>query len=210
MLLVVVPVLRAQDGVQGALAKFNRTSALVEPLTGLHGPTLAVADLDGDGKPDGAILLASDDLRGLGNFDVELHFTHHSNTDIRFQSADPAITVEALDIDHDGDIDLIIEQSLTRKRLQVWINDGHGNFEKGRMEDFPSAVAPTRDQIRLSEHLDYPAVSLPTQRGFETMLMACHIAGRPPSESDLATSSTTLFRPDHAASLTHSRAPPLT
>src|SRR5262245_7065749 len=127
MLIVAAPLLRAQDGAQGALAKINRAAAFAGPLARLHGPTLALADLDGDDKPDGAIL-ESDASSGQGNFEVELHFTRHRNTDIKFQSPEPAIMVKALDIDHDGDIDLIMEQSLTHKQLQVWINDGHGNF----------------------------------------------------------------------------------
>jgi hypothetical protein len=175
----------------------------------LHGPTLALADFDGDDKPDGAILLQSDVSRGQGNFELELHFTGRSNTDIKFQSPEPSVTVEALDIDHDGDIDLVIEQSLTRKRLQVWINDGHGNFERGRMEDFPSVVVPIRDKVGSSERLEPSVLSLPSQRGFESMLVACHIAGRPPCETDFLHFSISLFPLDHSPSLTQSRAPPL-
>lgn len=206
--LLVAPVLRAQDGVQGALASIRATTPLAQSFTSLQGPTLAIADFDGDNKPDGAILLEADRLRGQGNFKIELHLTEHDNADIKFQSAEPELTVEALDIDHDGDIDLVIEQSVTRKRLQVWINDGHGNFEKVRIEDFPSPV-PTRQQLSSWQRLDYPVISLPSQRGFETMLMASHIAGRPPSDNQVAPSSKNLFGNDRGFSLTPSRGPPL-
>jgi hypothetical protein len=147
-------------------------------------------------------------LLGSGSFRIELHFTSRDNASIAFQSPESDIRVAAADIDHDGDIDLIIEQSLTRKRLQVWINDGHGNFEKGRIEDFPSAPVPTRE-LMSSERPDCPAVSLPTQRGFETMLLAGHIAGRPPSNTEFAVLSTNPLLGNHPFSSATSRAPPL-
>lgn len=209
LLLVIAPGVRAQDGFRGALEKINRTAPLAHPFATLSVPTLAIADLDGDDKPDGAILLESEGSHGQGYFEVELHFTGHRNANLKFQSLEPAVTVKALDINHDGDVDLIIEQSWTHRRLQVWINDGHGNFEKGRMEDFPSGLAPVRDRIGSSDRIDLQAFSLSSQRGFETMLVASHIAGRPPSDSDFAISSISLFRPDHALSLARSRAPPL-
>lgn len=209
MLLVAAPVLLAQDGTQGAFAQADRAAFLGQRLNQLSGPTLAIADLDGDNKLDGAVVLKTGPFLTPGSFQIDLHFTGRDNANIAFQSSESDITVVALDIDHDGDIDLVIEQPLTRKRLQLWINDGHGNFEEGRTEDFPSGMAPNRDGIESSEHLDTPAMSLPTQRTFETMLMACHVAGRPPSVSNFAPSSISLFRPDPAPSLTHSRAPPL-
>jgi len=207
-LIVAAPFVRAQDGVQGALGEFNRTTSPAQ-IPGLSGSTLAVADFDGDNKPDGAILLQSDANLVKGNFAIKLHLTGHSNNEIRFQSLESALTVEAFDIDHDGDIDLIIEESISHKRLQIWINDGHGNFEKGRSEDFPSAADSNPDQIRSSERLDASALSLPTQRGFETMLIACHIAGRPPSQKRLTAYSTNLPLSDQEFSRTLSRAPPL-
>jgi len=209
LLLVAAPVLRAQDGVQGALEQVNRAASLGQRLSPLSGPALAIADLDKDNKPDGAVLLEATPCFGTGRFQVDLHFTDRDNARITFQSSESNLAVVALDIDHDGDIDLVIEQSLTHKGLQVWLNDGHGNFEKGRIEDFPSADVPSRELVRSSERLEPPAASLPTQRGFETMLMACHVAGRPPSEREFADVSTNLSQIDHPFSLTASRAPPL-
>lgn len=206
-LIVAAPIVRAQDGVQGALREFNRTTSSRQIL-GLSGPTLAIADFDGDNEPDGAILLKSSPL-GQGNFEIELHLTGHSDSDIKVNSLESALTVEALDIDHDGDIDLVIEESISHKRLQIWVNDGHGKFEKGRLEDFPSAAAPTPEQVRSPERLDLPALSLPAQRGFETMLLACHIVGRPPSEDEFAPRSKNHPPKDQSFSLTPSRAPPL-
>lgn len=209
LLLVASPLLRAQDGVQGALAQASRTALLSQRLNRLSDPTLAIADFDGDNKEDGAVILETRPFFASGSFQIDLHFSSRSNAKITFQPPESDLTVAALDIDHDGDTDIVIEQSLTHKGLLVWLNDGHGNFEKGRIEDFPSAVAPTRDHLTSSERSDCPAVSLPTQRGFETMLMSCHIAGRPPSDVELAVVSSNSFQIDSPFSFPTSRAPPL-
>ena len=208
-LLLVAAAVRAQDGVQGALAQASHTALLGQRLNRLSGPTLAIADFDGDNKQDGAVILETGPFLGPDNFQIDLHFTGRNNANISFQSPESNITIGALDIDHDGDTDIVIEQSFTHKGLQVWLNDGHGTFKEGRIEDFPSAVAPTRDQLTSSQRADCPAVSLLTQRGFETMLLACHIAGRPPSDVDLAAVFSNSFRTDSPFSLATSRAPPL-
>lgn len=208
LLLVAAPVMHAQDGVEGALARINPTPSVRNPLGSLFNPTLAIADFDNDNKLDGAVLTESASSPGSGSFEIEFHFTALSNRNIRLWLPESDITVSAIDVDHDGDVDIVIEQSLTHKGLQVWLNDGHGNFQKGRIEDFPSA-APARDQLTSSDCSDCPADSLATQRSFETLLMSCHIAGRPPSDIELASAPSNSFQLDTPFSFATSRAPPL-
>lgn len=209
LLLLGVPALHAQDGAEGALARISGIGLLDRTLNPLRGPALAVADFDGDNRPDGAVLLKPASSPGLGDFQVELHFTNNNNATIQFQSPESNVTVAALDIDHDGDIDIVIEQSLTHKALQVYINDGQGNFEKGRIENYRSVAEPVSHQVTSSELLYSPAVSLPTQRGFESMLLACRVAGRPPSAHPFAASSANVHQIVGIFSQAQSRAPPL-
>jgi len=209
LVLVAAPVLRAQDGAEGALARARQAVLPTQSMSRLSGSTVAVADFDGDNKQDGAVVLETGSFLTPGSFQIELHFTGRDNAKIAFQSAEPDIMVDALDIDHDGDFDILIEQSLTYKRLQVWLNDGRGNFAKGRIEDMPSAVAPSRDRLMASGCADCVTISLPTQRGFETMLMACHIVGRPPSDGEFAVESESSFVANSQISLATPRAPPL-
>jgi len=209
IVLVATPVLRAQDGAEGAFARASQTALPVEDLSRLSGSTVAVADFDGDNQQDGAVVLESGPFLTPGSFQIELHFTGRNNAKIAFQSPEPDIMVDAFDIDHDGDFDIVIEQLLTCKRLQVWLNDGRGNFEKGRIEDLPSAVEPSRDRLMSSGRGDCPTISLPPQRGFETMLMACHIVGRPPSDGEFAVVTSSSFVANSRLSKSTSRAPPL-
>lgn len=137
------PRLRAQDGLEGALA------------TRL-GLSLAAADFDRDNKADGAVLLDS----GV----VELHLSGRSSVALTFGSAGAANAVSALDIDHDGDTDVVVEQPFTELRLHVWLNDGTGGFQKGRVEDFPSPP-PSRERLRApSDRLEAVFLAMPPQR----------------------------------------------
>src|SRR6516165_2236476 len=136
-----VPAMKAQDGLGGALSGSTKAAhAVPEFLT-----QIAAADFDNDQKPDGAILLESGLQNGKRFFRIELHLTADSNREITFSSAESELSISALDVNRDGIPDLIVEQAFTHKRLQVWLNDGHGRFRQARPEDFPApSDAPFR------------------------------------------------------------------
>jgi hypothetical protein len=158
----------AQDGLKGALARVS----LAAPVN-LETPfsrTLAAADFDGDNKPDGAILLNYEWLSSQSRFrTIEIHFTGRGNTVLTFESDETALTISALDVDRDGATDIVVEQPLTHKRFQVWLNDGRGGFHKGRVEDFPAARPEAGERLELpASRPDSPVLWLGPQRGSET------------------------------------------
>ena len=162
----------AQDGLAGALSR-----ATDGPPTILQSPfaqTLAAADFDGDNKPDGAILLDPNWLRPQNSFrTIELHFTGHKDTDLTFQSTEADLTISALDVNGDGTIDIVVEQSFTHKRLHVWLNDGRGRFRKVRAESFPSTEERSQERLESpAQQPDCPAFCLPSQRGPEVASLA--------------------------------------
>jgi hypothetical protein len=124
----------AQDGLRGAL------SSAASPSGGVRSPfdwKLAAADFDSDQKPDGALLKDAGVIDGQRVYRIELHLSAGENQNLIFASSDSALAISALDVNRDGMPDLIVEQAFTHKRLQVWLNDGHGNFRQVRVEDFP-------------------------------------------------------------------------
>jgi len=175
--LVALP-LWAQDGLEGALSRGNRATPadLLAPLS----QTLAAADFDGDNKPDGAILVNNGWQPQTGFQAIELHFTDRGDCELRFESNGSALAVSALDINQDGAVDLVVEQALTHKFLQIWLNDGRGGFRKVRNEDFPSVSDPGNRWLECpSQRSGFPASGLPPQRGSDLAISTrCMLAYR--------------------------------
>lgn len=202
MLVLLATRLYAQDGVQGALAQAKFGT--------LYQPTLVVADLDNDKKPDGAVLLDSSRPGPQGSFRIQLHFTGRPNTELTFESQEQALTLATRDVNNDGDPDLVVEQAFTHKPVHVWINEGHGDFHEGRVQDFPALAVIANQQLQSpSNQPGCRGVCLPQQRGFEIAIFFAPLYCRPPSSNTPQfplVASLAKLRPQTA---NHSRAPPL-
>lgn len=208
--LVAGPSVCAQDGLNGALerSKFASAANLATPFD----QTLAAADFDGDGKPDGAILIGGNWPQPRSTFGtIEVHFTGRPNANLTFESSETALAISARDVNRDGATDIVVEQAFTHKRVQIWLNDGRGIFHKVRSEDYP-----TGPDINDPERLETPAHSadclamdLP-QRGSDTaMLLARSLLHRAPVTVAVAESSAGSSALRATLSSSSPRAPPL-
>ncbi len=102
-------------------------SVLDQPIvpTLLKNPAL-VLDLDGDNKPDFAI-----SRREGNNYTFVIRLSSRpEELSFNFLSNETDIALFAFDIDGDNDQDLLIASPTSLKPLAVWINDGHGHFER--------------------------------------------------------------------------------
>lgn len=102
---------------------------LTPPPTDLH------RDFDGDGVLDATAVVAGNRVR------VELSASHALVT---LPSAERVVGLASVDIDHDGDLDLVA--FLGSGRSMVWINDGHGAFaaaDRHPTESAPLVMAQT-------------------------------------------------------------------
>ena len=164
-LALTAPSLWAQDGLGGALSRLGATRSL------LHGPfeqRLVAADFDNDQKPDGAVLLNTGQFDGQKIFRIELHVTTGNDTEFSFESSEPGLAIATLDVNQDGAPDIVVEQTLSHKRLHVWLNDGRGSFRKARVEDFPSSGSEGPYQVGApSSGQECPALCLPSKLGPE-------------------------------------------
>lgn len=157
------PVLKAQDGLRGALSRGLGSAHTLAKLS----PQIAAADFDNDQKPDGAILLETGSLlNGKRAFRIELHVTAGNNNAIIFSSAEGGLAIAALDVNEDGAPDIVVERAFTRQRVQVFLNDGHGTFHQARTEDYPSPD-PSSPDWRAELTWGYPAFCLPAPRSSE-------------------------------------------
>jgi hypothetical protein len=159
LLLACVPVARAQDGLPGALSRTDgvrRISAFAEEI--------AAADFDNDQKPDGAILLQAGQVNGRKVFRIELHVTAGQNTTINFSTAETSLSISALDVNRDGATDIVVEKAFTHQRLQVYLNNGHGEFWKSTESlPTPDGSGPLWRARIIVQNL--PTPFLPSARG---------------------------------------------
>jgi hypothetical protein len=174
LLVSLVPAVRAQDGLRGALSRSAERAG-----GGLAiGQQIVAADFDNDQNPDGAVLLEAGQLNGEKAFRIELHMTAGKNATIDFSSAETRLAISALDVNRDGAPDILIEKAFTHQRLQVYLNDGHGAFHRETSQSFPGPddseplwQTPTMNPQNL------PMLFLPVTRGFE--LARAHAAALP-------------------------------
>ena len=199
--LCVSPFLFAQDGVKGALFQTSLGTSLSR--------SVAVADLDGDNEPDGAILINSQRVGAHTDIKIELHFSGRSNTELNFESTGQAFVVRAWDIDHDGANDLVVEDAFTHKPLYVWINEGHGDFHQGNLQDFPLLAFGAENQLQSPSSHPECLFCLPPQGGFEISVLTLHLLGRPPSTHTILPIPFQFSATSLAGASQSTRAPPL-
>ncbi len=160
MVVLMTPSIWAQDGLRGAMSRFGTgTSLLHDPF----GQRFVAADLDQDQKPDGAVLLGGNLRDAPRAFRIELHVTAGEDRELTFDSADSFLSLSVRDVNYDGVPDIVVEQTFTHKRVQVWLNDGHGSFRVAKSEDYPSATESPIGWREVFPPQDYITLFLPTR-----------------------------------------------
>jgi hypothetical protein len=105
----------------------------------------AIADFDGDSKPDVAITRM--EARGAGYvYWLELELS----TTLPIGASRPVAGIPAVassifglhltprDVDGDHDLDIVVTAGVARQPVAVWINDGNGRFEEGDLTAYPA------------------------------------------------------------------------
>lgn len=118
----------------GSFVDVSRTHLPPAPAADIRG--LAVADLTGDGHPD-IVRGAINGQTTLWKNDGTAHFVDVTATHL------PALVhattaVVAVDVDHDGDRDLVLVGNMTASRL--YLNDGTGKFTDATATRMPALV----------------------------------------------------------------------
>jgi hypothetical protein len=181
--------MRAQDGLSGALS-----DAGTQLFRGSFGQPLAAADFDNDQRPDGAILLTAGEFEGRRLFQIRLHVSAGTNHELTFESNETALAIATTDVNRDGVPDLVVEQVFSRKRIQVWLNDGHGKFRPARVEDFPTSTqVPSGWRLPFQQGTEI-ALALPTRTGNDHAIQILEVLRSVSSSSHWRVRT----RPDHA------------
>jgi hypothetical protein len=127
----------------------------------------AVADFDGDSRPDMAVTRM--ESRGGGYvYWLELDLSTNRKDGSSQAQANLPSAVSSIfglhltpqDVDGDHDLDIVVTMGIARQPVAVWINDGKGRFEEGDLSAYPALTS-----------LEDLAFSIP--RGPDTAQIAC-------------------------------------
>ncbi|MGB7846771.1 MAG: hypothetical protein WBL63_14230 [Candidatus Acidiferrum sp.] len=87
-----------------------------------------IADLDGDRKPDLALVEAGNPRWANCNYSIRLQFSAGPDSAIGVRAPRGGLQVAARDVNGDDSVDLIVTANLDEGFVEVLLNDGHGNF----------------------------------------------------------------------------------
>jgi hypothetical protein len=104
------------------------------------GWSTAVGDFNTDGTPD--LVIADHTWRRAGVYAYQIQFSVSGldARDFAFESAQEAITVRISDVDHDNDLDVVVNSAASREVVGIWLNDGRGHFESADVRRFASEI----------------------------------------------------------------------
>jgi len=176
----------------------------------------AVADFDGDSRPDVAITRM--EARGGGYvYWVELDLsTNRKDGSSQPQANLPAavasisgLHLTPRDVDGDHDLDIVVTMGIARQPIAVWINDGKGRFEEGDLSAYPALTSPEDFAFSAPGTLDTTQPAFDQGPRSRFALPFCRGALQPLARSGLQR----LARPESAVSLfpleqAPARAPP--
>lgn len=172
------------------------------------GPSFAIADFDGDQRPD----FASVDGGQVGaastyNYWIEFKLTAGGREAIHVLAPFGGLAIEARDVNGDHAVDLIVTTAWLRQPVAVFLNDGHGRFSRAEPAQFPGAFSDSPTNWSSSSNRGSAAVGIPTQ----SRLGACpdersvpNVRGPTGSLPALSTG----FPPDSLLTASAGRAPP--
>jgi hypothetical protein len=119
--------------------------APVPPARSLGHSSFAVADFDGDSRPD--IAITKMEARGAGYvYWLELDLSTERESQSPFDRTGLPVVTSTIfglhltprDVDGDHDLDIVVTAGLARQPVAVWINDGQGRFEEGDLAAYPA------------------------------------------------------------------------
>jgi hypothetical protein len=131
-------------------------------------PDFAIADFDGDRKPD----LATVEMeRGISparaHYSIRLKLTSGDSQVLGVIAPAGGLQIVARDVNGDHMLDLLVSTAWQHEQIAVFLNDGHGNF----------TLAPTGEFSALSygAHAECSSSNIPT--GDSVALLRCQTSG---------------------------------
>ena len=135
------------------------------PPATTSGPGLpfAIADFDGDLRPDVASIQAGANTYGSTEYWIQLQLSAAGRQSIRLLGPAGGLTVEARDVNGDHAVDLVFVTAWFRRPVAILLNNGHGVFSRAEPTDFPETFTKSTDDWASTSDQATSAVGVPPQ-----------------------------------------------
>jgi hypothetical protein len=121
----------------------------------------AIADFDGDLKPDLALVRVTRDGTPTSQYSVDLNFSSGRKPAIWIVGPAGGLQITPQDVNGDKFADLVVTSLLDSQFVVIFLNDGKGNFQLADPSEFPRAGK--RTIFNIFAPFDNPANQLPLQ-----------------------------------------------
>jgi hypothetical protein len=131
------------------------------------GPGLpfAIADFDGDRRPDVAKVEAGNNASGASGYWIQLQLSGAGRQSIQLDAPSGGLLIEARDVNGDHAIDLVLTTAWLRQPVAVLLNDGHGKFSRAAPTSFPGAFSSSGTNWLPSTILTANVAGIPSESG---------------------------------------------
>ena len=126
-----------------------RRGVASHPLWNIAGTQFAIADLDGDRKPDMASVEVETQQASWTSYAIRLQFSAGADAYIGVKGLFGGVRLAVRDVNGDDRLDLVLTSVIDRRVVQVLLNDGHGNFSPAEPDG--NSAGPVDSGRSLSE-----------------------------------------------------------
>jgi hypothetical protein len=125
--------------------------------------TIAIADFDGDRRPDSASVQTAGSASGSSTYWIQFQFSASGRESVQLVAPAGGLGIEARDVNGDHTVDLIFTTAWLRQPVAILLNDGHGRFSRVEPAAFPAAFNESRTNWASGTRLRADFVGLPPQ-----------------------------------------------
>ena len=128
------------------------------------GPSFAIADFDGDQRPDLASVEGGQIGSSSANYRIQLHLTAFNGPQaIQVVGPPGGLRIEARDVNGDHAVDLVLTTAWLKQPVAVLLNNGHGGFSHAEPSEFPGAFSDSKRNWGSSSNQASETVCIPSQ-----------------------------------------------
>lgn len=127
------------------------------------GPSFAIADFDGDQRPDLASVEGGQSGSSLTYYWIRFQLTAVGPQAIQLLAPSGGLAIEARDVNGDHAVDLVLTTAWHRQPVAVLLNDGHGSFSRAEPSQFPGAFGDSKRNWGSSTNQASEAIGTPPQ-----------------------------------------------